>query len=670
MSNIENTQQQQASPSTLGSNNKFKDYLIQKLLNESPNLQKSITVNPDDRDDVQSETGTYTIEDDLIQNKKKLDLVTARAEIDEKFGIIRPEISDENVKTVTTPRRQTQTIRVRNQTYSLANDIIEQSQNISCTSSETSSSHSLTKLPKTITYNVISENSNPDTSRTIATNVLLGDTDNLIKELKKTRTLTQINTNPEILSSSSASSSSTNLSNDNIKPKMWTIPTSISPIPTSNKTNLDCVSTRATVNFDGDEELPQTPKQKTGGLAFEFSLNSENNFVAKNLRKPESDILRSSNNESVLTLTKGFELRKNRKDLSNSITSNSTCNSQVNTPKSNAPSGLSLGARIQEKAKENVNSPPKRRGSDSTTPNSNNVQYTNRTLYLRQQSAKAKRDSLDKTEEISKNVEKPVKPIVKPKEGILKKTPGSSTSRNSSLNRSQMGQKNNVKSNSTKKTSRNVSPCESPLMTGSLNLPSGSSLPVSLNDSFQRRKMYDPLKSVQADKLKRQKEVDNNKNSKIIVNNCDYNEFDCSMSDSSYNSLPHQQIDNSNQTYEKILQSTLQRLCIRLIQMSTGVLDKIGDNRSNLCDSIQCLNGCSDLERMQILTKLVYNMQMVHDNMQIIDQTLLNQKVEDNYIKELTRIRQEVDFLKQSACLNSPNQSMRSSVLNNSFEEN
>ena len=53
-----------------------------------------------------------------------------------------------------------------------------------------------------------------------------------------------------------------------------------------------------------------------------------------------------------------------------------------------------------------------------------------------------------------------------------------------------------------------------------------------------------------------------------------------------------------------------------------------------------------------------------------IDQTLTNQKMEDSYIKELTRIRQEVDYLKQSACITSPNQSIRSNGLNNSFETN
>jgi hypothetical protein len=76
-------------------------------------------------------------------------------------------------------------------------------------------------------------------------------------------------------------------------------------------------------------------------------------------------------------------------------------------------SGLSLGARIQSKAKENNpesaelnTTPPGRRSSEiipssstTPTPTTTTPTYTNRTLYLRQQSAKAKRDSLERRAE-------------------------------------------------------------------------------------------------------------------------------------------------------------------------------------------------------------------------------------------------------------------------------
>lgn len=47
------------------------------------------------------------------------------------------------------------------------------------------------------------------------------------------------------------------------------------------------------------------------------------------------------------------------------------------------------------------------------------------------------------------------------------------------------------------------------LMTGSLNLPSGMHLPSSptSNDSFQRRKMYDPMRAVEIEKLRRQQQL-------------------------------------------------------------------------------------------------------------------------------------------------------------------
>ena len=52
--------------------------------------------------------------------------------------------------------------------------------------------------------------------------------------------------------------------------------------------------------------------------------------------------------------------------------------------------------------------------------------------------------------------------------------------------------------------------------------------------------------------------------------------------------------------------------------MSTGVLDKIGDNSSKLNESNTLLNsiGTTELERMQQLAKLVHSMQLVHDHVQ------------------------------------------------------
>ena len=49
----------------------------------------------------------------------------------------------------------------------------------------------------------------------------------------------------------------------------------------------------------------------------------------------------------------------------------------------------------------------------------------------------------------------------------------------------------------------------------------------------------------------------------------------------------------------------------------------------------------------------------------VIDSTLFSPKPEETYIKELTRIRQEVDSLKQTAALNNSASSSVTSIQNN-----
>jgi len=66
-----------------------------------------------------------------------------------------------------------------------------------------------------------------------------------------------------------------------------------------------------------------------------------------------------------------------------------------------------------------------------------------------------------------------------------------------------------------------------------------------------------------------------------------------------------------------MLKSTLQRLCIRLIQVSTSVMDKIGDDSNVLLD----VPDASELERMQHLTTLVHSVQKINDQMQVIEKS-------------------------------------------------
>lgn len=185
--------------------------------------------------------------------------------------------------------------------------------------------------------------------------------------------------------------------------------------------------------IDGDQQA--RTRTSGGGLAFEFFMD---NHKPSNL-EADASTFRSVNSDSLvkslssdsnsaftaMTLTKRFEIRKAaaaaavaaRKNSSkNDLDSSSSTMTSLTTVRNSA---MSLGTKIIEKAQQNdqtltpssnvlVNSQKtQRRASDhclgnsgligtssslTTTP----VQYTNRTLALRQESAKAKRSSLEK----------------------------------------------------------------------------------------------------------------------------------------------------------------------------------------------------------------------------------------------------------------------------------
>lgn len=239
---------------------------------------------------------------------------------------------------------------------------------------------------------------------------------------------------------------------------------------------------------------------------------------------------------SSLTLTKRFELKRSQLRHHKTDDAASSCVSTsgetaINSPKSNATSALSLGAKIQTKAKENQveQSPPQAMSSSSSSRRRSSetglmqtnlamtpptpVQYTNRTLFLRQQTAKAKRNSLEKSQVRSSNdsndsnsyrITSSSKTTTN---GILKKptTPPTQPPILNSVSRSKTAS-SNLKSTS-RSNSRTRSPFGSSnsLMTSSLNLPANTSLPTTItSDSFYKRKNYDPVKAVELDKLKRQ----------------------------------------------------------------------------------------------------------------------------------------------------------------------
>jgi hypothetical protein len=505
-------------------------------------------------DDLVSETGTYTIDEDekpssstspYSPNNQNSEtnppnvekLVSARAAaIDQTFGLVikRPEIDSNNTispnnSTILQNLEKTPTriSRNRTKTYCLTNDInipneiktntsntilqktmINSANNnihnssFSASSSSSISSYSIdSKLKKTSTYDIISSTNNnnneaegsgdlvqkiedeknanslPNSSRTantVVTEVLLGDTEKLIQELRKRRAdkkeqlkskLNTINTSEKVavsnLSSSSNSSSSTNLSSnlnqhqntDSTngqsfyvnKPKTWTIPTAEQEKDDTESTNFNSLSTRATVDF----ELNSNRNKNSRGMAFDIPVNNHNNNLNPNVvltaealkrlecprtpttTKPranktktsvlsrsssacrtscdddESETFFNDDQESSttnrseftnLTLIKRFELAKSKQLQTKKATNDDLDDIQSNLSVLNSPkSGVSLGARIQQRAQQQQqNLGNERRISSDAAAASPTTQYTNRTLFLRQQTAKAKRESFER----------------------------------------------------------------------------------------------------------------------------------------------------------------------------------------------------------------------------------------------------------------------------------
>jgi hypothetical protein len=349
-------------------------------------------------------------------------------------------------------------------------------------------------------------------SRTVCTEVLLGDTENLMEELKKRRAQKKQNiknklneassNNPNSSNqienvSSSTSSSSTNLSNS---ARTWTIPALSSNNNNENndQNEEDCLnenepsnnataimSTRATVDFELEDSSTRLMMNKSGGgMSFDIpvvpaktgnvclsaaaiqrlSNSNTNNASAARSASIAKNKANASMNESLLidescsslvnndgsvcdtnrssiatgmTLMQKYELqRQHRLQQQQQNLTGASINSDVasvvtSSVMASPKSGVSLGARIQTRARENntadnhneitsdtttrrtslqaqhahIPSSPSNSSitqphtSSHHTPASTATSYTNRTLFLRQQSAKAKRDSLERRSE-------------------------------------------------------------------------------------------------------------------------------------------------------------------------------------------------------------------------------------------------------------------------------
>lgn len=173
-SSVENTNLQQNG--TLSSQANLKNYLIEKLLNEDES--KPVKVNTflnksESKEDLISETGTYTIEEkvNVLDKKgenspkdntdynlvKSIDLMSARAAIDETFGIVeRPHISNDESKTQLNKRPLLKVARERNKTYSLTADLLANLDNQEDAELEDTPCNT-NSLTKTTTYDVIAD---------------------------------------------------------------------------------------------------------------------------------------------------------------------------------------------------------------------------------------------------------------------------------------------------------------------------------------------------------------------------------------------------------------------------------------------------------------------------------------------------------------------------------
>lgn len=221
-------------------------------------------------------------------------------------------------------------------------------------------------------------------------------------------------------------------------------------------------STRATVDFgsstnrssanyeNNDQHYQQhLPQQRPtrmgqGGLAFDYILNDNNNnnnnhddpnLSFRSLQSSSTDASSKFDTKSSaltdMTLTKRFELRKTtlaRKRSSDLDTSLSATSSLAASKVTNSNvTQMSLGAKIQERARQNASSPKLggelmvRRASENglggltpaTSTSSNTpMQYSNKTLHLRQEAARAKLEKPQTRDRLSSQKQQPTNGII------------------------------------------------------------------------------------------------------------------------------------------------------------------------------------------------------------------------------------------------------------------
>jgi hypothetical protein len=112
-------------------------------------------------------------------------------------------------------------------------------------------------------------------------------------------------------------------------------------------------------------------------------------YNKKRFNAVETKVPESSFSSGTITKHRSPPNSKDFSEVSQTTNSSSMTTTQLGSPKS----GLSLGAKIQQRAQENV--PSQRKSSEEPTPHHQTTTqtYTNRALQLRQLSSKAKLES-------------------------------------------------------------------------------------------------------------------------------------------------------------------------------------------------------------------------------------------------------------------------------------
>jgi hypothetical protein len=286
------------------------------------------------------------------------------------------------------------------------------------------------RITKTLTYNLANNENDADdvkSLKSVNTNLLLGDTEKLISKIKE------------------------------------------------KKKDVEALSPRALVNGE--------PRQHNGGLS--FSVDLENSSFSKAKPKPKPITVNdqlindfwSNNPTKQIDLGRSMSRATDISDLKkpNVVQQQKSINAESN-----------LAIRIQNLAKQNENF--LRRSSVSsekelkTTTSSNLSMITNRTLLLRQQSAKAKRDSS----------------ATGNRNPLPTTTTTSTKTRN--LNESRLNAPRSAsKAPKQQPGSRSSSPSVRTLNNQQQQQPQ---LHTAAKDAFLRRKAYDPIKAVEDARIK------------------------------------------------------------------------------------------------------------------------------------------------------------------------